>query len=496
MRRGLYNETNLSMKAPSRVRGCLLWVLLGLACVGVERPAVSSIAEVLADPPGKDEPFEESLEKDAAPTTGAVSVDTGRRFQTLEGFGAAVAWFQDRLSGVVADGLLEFLFPELGLDILRFRNRFERTDKTDEQLSQEVAIFERATRALGHPPKLLLSSWSPPARLKASGREKCEGESACTLKKQDGHFVYEAFADWWKRSLEHYARLGLRPDWISLQNEPDFVPSAWEGCKFTPEETDDFPGYGQALLAVHKAIAGLPHAPRLLGPETLGIHSERVQSYLAGLDPNLLWGVAHHLYERGPDSVWDWREPGPESFVDEMEGLKAATDKPTFQTEFSTDDDEGILGGFETAWLIHETMAVQGAVSFLYWDLIWQGSRGLVSMKGFTPSPRDQYYSMRHFARFTDPGYVRVAADATGEGLLASAYVAPDDSRLTLVLLNTSQKAMDARIDGGSFEGVPSQAFVTSYRPEASRRWSEIGALTAGKLRLPARSVATVVFNR
>jgi glucuronoarabinoxylan endo-1,4-beta-xylanase len=473
-----------------------LGTLLSSACIGIERPAVSSMREVIAAAPGRGEPFEESLEKDAAATTGAVSVDTGRRFQTLEGFGAAVAWFQDRLSGVVADGLIDFLFPELGLDILRFRNRFERTDKTDEQLSQEVTIFRRATEALGHPPKLLLSSWSPPARLKASGSEKCEGNSSCTLKKEQGHFVYEAFADWWRRSLEHYAELGLTPDWISLQNEPDFVPPAWEGCKFTPEETQDFPGYGQALVAVHKAVQGLPHVPRLLGPETLGIHHERVQSYLAGLDANLLWGVAHHIYERGNDLVWDWRDPGPESFVDEMEGLKAATDKPTFQTEFNTDEDEGSLGGFETAWLIHETMAVQGAVAFLYWDLIWQGSKGLVSMKGLTPSPRDQYYSVRHFARFTDPGYVRVAADATGEGLLASAYVAPDDSRLSLVLLNTSRTAMDASIDGGSFQGVPSQAFVTSYRPEASRRWSEVGALSKGSLRLPARSVATVVFNR
>lgn len=476
----------------------LVTVSLGFlwsACIGVERPAVSSMQEVLDKTPGQTTPFEESLEPGTGPSAGAVSVDTAQRFQVLEGFGASVGWFHDRISGAVPDGLYDFLFPELGLDIIRFRNRFERTEEMDGKLSQEVTIFKRGTEALGYAPKLLLSSWSPPARLKASGKEKCFGNTDCTLKKEGGKFVYEGFADWWKRSLVHYRSIGLDPTWISIQNEPDFVPPDWEGCKFVPEETSDYPGYGLALKAVYSAIQGLDAPPKMLGPEVLGIHYERVQKYIAGMDMSLVAGVAHHIYERGNDSMWDWREPGPDSFLDEMLAVKAATDKPTFQTEFNTDEDKGIDGGFETAWLIHHSMVAQGVVSFLYWDLIWDSGRGLVSMKGLTPAPRDQYYSVRHFARYTDPGDVRVGADAQGEGLLASAYVAPDDRRLSVVLLNTSKKAMDANVDGGSFAGARAEAFVTSYRPGSSRRWVET-PLADGKLRLPARAVATVVFNR
>jgi glucuronoarabinoxylan endo-1,4-beta-xylanase len=468
--------------------------LLIAACIGVERPSVSSMQEVLAEPPGQGQPFLESLEP--GPTTaGHVAVDSSQRFQTLEGFGAAVAWFQDRISGAVPDGLYDFLFPELGLDIIRFRNRFERTDQTDEKLEQEVTIFERGTRALGRRPKLLLSGWSPPARLKASGAEKCHGNADCTLKKQGGKYMYAEFADWWRRSLDHYRSLGLSPDWVSIQNEPDFVPPDWEGCKFAPRESDEYPGYGAALAAVHTALEKLDAPPPLLGPETLGIHYDRVQSYLAGLDVTLLGGVAHHIYERGNDSVWDWRDPGPDSFLDEMAALKAATGEPTFQTEFQTDDDHGTEGGFETAWLIHHSLVTQGAVAFLYWDLIWDNGRGLVSMKGLTPSPRDQYYSLRHFARYTDPGYVRVGARAEGDGLLASAYVAPDEQQLSLVLLNTSQRATDVSLDAGTFAAARSEGFVTSYRPGASRRWAA-SELADAKLRLPARSVATVVYRR
>lgn len=452
--------------------------------------------EVLDAPPGKDVPFEESLRPGATPSSGSVQVDLEQRFQTLEGFGASVGWHQDRIAGAVPDGLYEFLFPELGLDIIRFRNRFERTDKTDERLQQEVTIYQRGTEALGYPPRLLLSSWSPPGRYKANGREKCQSNPDCTLKKENGQFVYGGFAEWWKRSIEHYRSIGLSPYWVSIQNEPDFVPPDWEGCKFTATEEAEYPGYGKALAAVHSAIQTLADPPRLLGPEVLGIHYERVQKYLAGMDVNLVAGVNHHIYERGNDGVWDWRDPGPDSFLDEMQAVRETTDKPTFQTEFNTDEDRGVDGGFETAWLIHHSLVTQGAAAFLYWELIWPNNKGLVAMKGLTPAPRDHYYSVRHFARYTDPGYVRVAAEASGDGLLASAYVAPDAQRLTVVLLNTSQVAMDARVQPGSFGGQQTLAFVTSYRPGASRRWSELGALRDGELRLPARSVATVVFER
>jgi O-glycosyl hydrolase len=207
-------------------------------------------------------------------------------------------------------------------------------------------------------------------------------------------------------------------------------------------------------------------------------------------------GVAHHLYERGDDGVWDWRDPGPDSYADEMAAVGQSTDKPLFQTEFNTDEDRGVDGGLETAWLIHHTLVAEGAVAFLYWDLIWPDGKGLVSMRGLTPEPRDQYYSLRHFARFTDPGYVRVGTESTEESLIASAYVAPDGGRLTVVMLNTGKRALDAGIDAGALAGGRTQAFVTSYRAGRSRRWQEQAAPVQLPLRLPAHSIATVVFER
>ena len=78
-------------------------------------------------------------------------MSTESRFQTLEGFGAAVGWYQDRIVGTTPKGVYELLFPELGLDIIRFRNRDHRKDNSDNHPEQEAEILKRAQSSAGPP---------------------------------------------------------------------------------------------------------------------------------------------------------------------------------------------------------------------------------------------------------------------------------------------------------------------------------------------------------
>ncbi len=430
--------------------------------------------------------------------TSTVQVALGQRYQTLEGFGASIAWYLREAAGHERrDELFEVIFRDLGLDILRFRNRYGRTDPQDATLQEEVKLFRGATQSLGHPPQLMLTSWSPPAPLKANGKEGCTGNNSCTLAKENGQFVYAKFADYWVMSLTHYASLGLVPDYVSIQNEPSFIPPSWEGCKFAPTETDDYPGYDQALRAVHAKLQRLSSPPRLLGPEVLGIHWELPQTYFRALDPKLLYGFAHHLYERGDDGVWDWRDPGPDSFVDEMQSAaRVAPGLPIFQTEFNTDEDRGTDGGLETAWLIHNSLVEEKVNAWLYWDLVWAKRKGLVSINGSAYQARDHYYALRHYARFTDPGYVRVGVAADSRDLRASAYIAPDQSRLSLVVLNVGNRDRAVVVDAGGFSHAQSDTYRTVFRPGRSKPWVSLGSLPPDStVVLPSRSMATVVFE-
>ena len=432
----------------------------------------------------------------SAPAPATVVVALTEHHQTLEGFGASVAFYIDRALGDPSPEFYRLLFPDLGVDILRFRNRYGRSDPEDGDLRQEVEILQRATEALGHPPRIMLSSWSPPASLKANGTERCHGNADCTLKKENGQFVYEQFARYWGDSLAHYASLGIVPEFITIQNEPDFIPPYWEGCKFEASESEKYPSLGRALSAVHARIATTEVRPKILAPEVIGVHWGTVRKYLQGMAPDSFDAVAHHLYEKGDDGIWDWRNPGPESFVAPMkEVADAARGRAIFQTEFQTDEDGGIEGGFETAWLIHNSLVEEGAAAFLYWNLLWKFPGGLVSVDGSRHKVRDQYYSLKHYARFTDPGYVRIGARASSADLRVSAFLAPAGDRVTVVVLNTGPQAIEARVQAPGFSASGVSAYRTVYRPGESETWKELGSSGGDMvISLPARSVATVVF--
>jgi glucuronoarabinoxylan endo-1,4-beta-xylanase len=431
-----------------------------------------------------------------------------QRHQILEGFGASLAWYQDKLVPNPPPGIYQMLFPDLGLDILRLRNRYQRMSKPEDgNLAQDVEILQKASAALGRRLRVMLSAWSPPASLKANGKEDCTGDRDCTLAKENGRFVYEKFADFWRDSLVHYASLGIVPDWVSIENEPSFIPPSWEGCKFEATETSDYPGYDKALAAVHAGLASLPHPPKMLGPEVLGIHNGLLQKYVKAMNVDFVDGIAHHLYEKGSDNIWDWKDPGPDSFIGVMQAAAQVTDKPLFQTEFQTDEDHSYLGGFETAWLIHNSLVEEGVAAFLYWDLIWGDGGGLVSMERKGPRPRDQYYSLRHYARYTDPGDVRVGTKCDRPEVRASAFLSPAADRLTLIVLNTGKAPVEVRVDSGGFAVTSSAVYRTVYLsvvsaagsssiPPTSETWTALGELPASHMvPLPGRSIATVVLQ-
>lgn len=430
--------------------------------------------------------------------TATVTLDTATTYQILEGFGAAVGWYQTTLSEhSKAAELYRILFPELGLDIVRFRNTYGRSEFGD--ALREKKILDGATAALGRRPKLLMTSWSPPAALKENAVEKCNGEATCTLKRDTNGFVYDAFAQYWLDALTAYANAGIVPDWVSIQNEPDFIPYGWEGCKFAVAESTSFPSYGKALEAVSAKLNGLSTVPKLVGPEVLGVHWNKLENYLPALDTSLLWAVVHHLYEQGNDEVWDWRSPGPDSFIPLMQSAKqAAGTLPIIQTEFQTDEDNGIDGGFETAWLIHNSLVEEGVSGWLYWDLVWGAGHGLVSLPDTSSyAIRDQYYSLRHYARFTDPGDVRIGATASNDSVRASAFRSPDQLRITVVVLNTGANEEHVGLDWGSLVPSSVQVYRTAYVPGESETWRDQPALGSqtNALVLPSRSISTVVLN-
>ena len=443
------------------------------------------------------------------PTNVTVTIDATVSHQTLAGFGAAVAYQPYLLSGRT-DDVWQVLFVDSGLDILRLGNWYQTQDYTNATPatpfndSAQVEIVHKATAARGGtPPKILMSSWSPPAYLKSNGMTRPAygaGETAVagTLVQNGGAYAYADYADWWVRSLQAYAAEGVVPDYVSIQNEPDFYTKGWETCLWGPSEGAVMEGiatagYGQAVDAVYQAIAAstLATKPILVGPETTGFRDNIVQKYLPGLDLSQLGAIAHHLYGTTEDN------PNPDWFNPPLRDIAksaAAAGLPTFMTEYSPKTPTM----FETAGLMNNALTVEGVSAYIYWELVWSPTppTGLLTLpkppSGGPYTINDTYYAIKHFARWTDPGWVRVDATSSVSAVRASAFVSPDGSRLTLVILNTSAKDHLVAVSPGAFP-FGSLAIYRSSGP--SERVASVAPESDGGIFLPSRSIATLTYT-
>ncbi|MBN2194195.1 MAG: hypothetical protein JW751_15365 [Polyangiaceae bacterium] len=428
--------------------------------------------------------------------TEVVTVDPSVRHQTLVGLGAGTVWLTDEIANhPAASALFDAMFAESGLDAVRLFNRYDDYGTSD--LSTSVAIMSAATERLGAPPTLLLTSTSPPAALKANGSELCSGNpDTCTLAKlADGSFDYAGFAEHWRAVVEAYAAAGIEPDYISIQNDPEWLPPAErevDACRFLATEGTatvavdgtevevEYSGYRNALAAVKEALAELPTPPLTTGPDTRTV--EGALSFAAGEELAGIDVIAHHLYETEPSAVD--RDP-----LLALNDVGQRTDRPIFQTEAQAE-------GLGTAILLYEAMNTLGASMYLQNDFAASALLGipnptaLIALTETGFDLQDPYHAMRHFARDTDSGWVRIDAESEPGSVLATAWSSPGADAMTVVLVNPSATAAVVEI---VFDEAPSSARVSRTVFPGVERSQDLGALPPnGAVAVPGESVVTV----
>lgn len=428
--------------------------------------------------------------------TEVVTVDPSARHQTLVGLGAGTVWLTDEIANhPAASALFDAMFADSGLEVVRLFNRYDDYGTSD--LSTSVAIMSAATERLGAPPTLLLTSTSPPAALKANGSELCQGNpDTCTLAKlADGRFDYAGFADHWRAVVEAYAAAGIEPDFISIQNDPEWVPPAeyeTDACRFLATEGTttldvdgtevqvEYPGYRNALAAVKVALAELASPPLTTGPDTRTV--EGALSFAAQDDPASIDVIAHHLYETEPLAVD--RDP-----LLALKEIGERTDRPIFQTEAQAE-------GLGTAILMVETLSTLGASMYLQNDFAVSAQLGipnptaLIALTETGFDLQDPYHAMRHFARDTAPGWVRIDVGSDPGSVLGTAWSSPGADAITVVLVNPDATAAAVEL---VFDEEPSSARVTRTVFPGVERSQELGALPPnGVVALPGEAIVTV----
>ena len=434
----------------------------------------------------------------ATATAATVTINPANTLQTIDGFGGATAFYAGWITAhPYKNEIYTNAFAGLNLSMLRLGNwfRYQGTVNFDSAATEIVA---NATRVLGRPVPVYMSSWAPPAFLKSNGQVGNGG----TLIQTNGGFAYPEFAQYWYDSLLGYRSNGVSPTWISIQNEPDWE-AGYDSCIFRPSEGvvngTNYASYSKALDAVFLRLTNLPSPPKLLAPECVHIAYNDLRNYAATMNSNRFYGVAYHLYGDSTDGTADGFR----------NNLRSSTNvfpsKPHFMTEF------GVSNMIESATLIHNCLTDGRASGYNHWSLVWPGTDGgLIQIEfpwnqaewtnappgtptqshGWWPTP--SYWAMKHFSYYISPGSRRIAATSSDANVRVSAYITADTLRLVAVFINRNQSAAaTVGLNFGAFPIVASSVFQTA----GTNRWQPLEAAGA-QLTMPPQSLTTVVLEK
>ena len=396
----------------------------------------------------------ESLSLVAATTSPVptIRLNSARRFQSMIGFGASLTdasahILLHRMSVAQRDALLDDLFGVQGIHfgILRltigscdlWASEYSYDDvpkgQTDPSLSHfslaraESDIVPLVRMALARNPdlKLIATPWSAPGWMKSSG-----SMLGGTLKNEN----YNVYSAYLTRYLQEMRAAGIKIDYLTVQNEPNFTPPDYPGMVMTAAMRTRFvtqylaPKLRQAALDTkildndHNWNAG-SWSTDLLGNENVR---------------DVVRGVAWHCYGGN---------------VSEQSRIHAAfPDKDTLITECTarlTDEWSGTLGWDMTNLLIGGTRNWARAV--MMWNLVLderggphlgacKNCRGVITVDSRTgdATREPEYFTFSHLSHFLQSGAQRIASNSL-DHLIDVAFQNPDGTFVLLVYNDSAE---------------------------------------------------------
>ena len=302
-----------------------------------------------------------------------------------------------------------------------------------------IPFIKEATAAAGGKLTLFVSPWSPPAFMKDNNDVLHGGK----LKKE----FDQSWANFYVKFIKAYEKENI-PVWgLSVQNEP-MATQTWESCKYTAEEERDFV---KNYLGPTLAKSGMASKKLIVWDHNRDLLYQRASTILE--DPaaaKYIWGVGFHWYET-------WTGAG-QNFEALRLTHNAFPDKNLIFTE-------GCVEKFDfnrlNDWALGERYGLSmindfngGTVGWTDWNILLDEKGGPNHVGNFCFAPihadtrngeliyTNSYYYMGHFSKYIRPGAKRVAAAASRDKLLTTAYMNPD-GKLAVVVMNMTDEKID-----------------------------------------------------
>jgi glucosylceramidase len=316
--------------------------------------------------------------------------------------------------------------------------------------------------------KIMANPWSPPGWMKASD-SMVSGTSQNYLLSS----MYTPFANYFVKYIQAYAAAGITVDYISLQNEPLYIPPSYPGmCMPADPSATDCPGSqtDQTTALFDYVLPALSNAgltTKVLVYDHNWDRPDYPQDVLMNESLSQIAGVAWHGYASTPGAMTVIRNMFP-----------AVGTYETEHSGFITNSDQSRLDFEEITQCMRNW-----ARAYVKWSLALDENQGphdggcstctgIVTVNSTTGNITygTEFYTMGQFSKYVLPGANRVYS-SNAQGIVTAAFVNPDNSSV-LVAFNDSSQSQTFEVQWGT------QSFTYTLPALAAATFTWSGAQT------------------
>ena len=425
-----------------------------------------------------------------APDSGSnpltITVDENTQFQQIEGFGASFtdssAWLvYNKLNSTQRTDLMTNLFsPTNGIGLSLLRQPLGASDfstignysyddmpagQTDPNLTSFsinhdltyiVPVLKQALQ-LNPAVKIIGTPWSPPGWMKTTG-----SMIGGNLKPE----AYAPLATYFVKYIQAYQAQGVPVNYITVQNEPLYIPPGYPGTGMAASEQASFiKSYlGPAFAAgnIKTRILAYDHNWDAINyPETVLSDSSSAQ---------FVSGIAWHWYggDVSAQTILHNEYPNKDTFITEASGGSWQGDE---------------ANGFRA---VLDTLVINGSRNWAKGIVLWNMAldtnngptnggcgtcRGVVTIDQSSGNVtyNVDYYALGHASRFLKPGAYRIASNTFGSTIEDVAFKNPDGSKV-LIAYNASSSQSTFNVLWGN------ESFNYTLNPGAAVTFSWSGS--------------------
>lgn len=409
----------------------------------------------------------------------SITINWSSRRQVIDGFGAATAGVNPRLSSK----LMDFFYTDKGIHLSLIRvTLWPSVADCEASLGRSGCVasahatiskkdLANAQAAVARGARVWAAEWSPPGSMKSNGQY---GKGGAFIGNPDN---YANLANLQSSFVTLLAgTYGITLDALSPQNEPD-VSTVYGSCTWTAQQLHDYIPY----LAQALASAGYGSVKLMIAEEgTWG------NSYNAAAmnDPAVAAKIsilAAHEYRGVLATPLSWNN---------------FTTQHVWETEVGDFDayDGSMNNGLVYARMIHGALSDANVNAWHYWSLsgiLFQDNEGLTDSFGH---PAKRAYTFGNYSKFVLPGWMRVDV-ANNTGLLVSAYKG-SDTGAAIVVVNSGPSVVNQQFNVDASMGASVVPWITSGK--LSLKANAAVPVSSGSFTyvIPGQSVVTFASTR